>query len=58
MNLASKLDTAFSRQKRILPGKLVELDALLPAILQSSRGFRLRTASSRQVDPAGDRAFR
>ncbi|MGO8836627.1 MAG: hypothetical protein ACLQAH_17105 [Limisphaerales bacterium] len=34
-----------------------ELDALLPAILQSSPGFRLRIASPRQVDPAGDRAF-
>jgi hypothetical protein len=27
------------------------------AILQSSPGFRLRTASPRQVDPTGDRAF-
>ena len=40
-------------QRRIV----AELDAMPLAILQSSLGFRLRTASPRQVDPAGDRAF-
>jgi len=45
-----------------------ELDAILPAILQSSFGFRLRTApvstelrrgkSPRQVAATGDRAFK
>jgi hypothetical protein len=33
-----------------------ELEALLPASLQSSPGFRLRIAPPGQADPTGDRA--
>jgi hypothetical protein len=45
------------QMKHLKTPTYADLDALLSAILQSSLGFRLRTASPRQVAATGDRAF-
>ena len=52
--MLTKLDAL----KRLQADTAAELDALLPAILQCSLGFRLRAASPRQVGPTSARAFK